>query len=228
MELRQVMRTTPSTREFTDESVPDEVVAQILEVARFAPNGGNRQTWHVILLKDAEIRRRIRELYVLCWREYKAHVNAGLVAFAPVDHGQWTGPALDLDEARATPAPMAFADHLDDVPVLLLIVVELAGLAVMDNGLDRQSIIGGASVYPFVQNILLAARDAGLGGVLTTVLAREESAVKALLDIPDGHALAGLLALGHPAKSITTLRRAAVEDFTTIDRFDGPTLKTTQ
>ena len=228
MELRQVMRTTPSTREFTDESVPDEVVAQILEVARFAPNGGNRQTWHVILLKDAEIRRRIRELYVLCWREYMAHVNAGLVAFAPVDHGQWTGPALDLDEARATPAPMAFADHLDDVPVLLLIVVELAGLAVMDNGLDRQSIIGGASVYPFVQNILLAARDAGLGGVLTTVLAREESAVKALLDIPDGHALAGLLALGHPAKSITTLRRAAVEDFTTIDRFDGPTLKTTQ
>ncbi|MET0919679.1 MAG: nitroreductase family protein, partial [Acidimicrobiia bacterium] len=83
MELREVMRTTPATRTFTDEPVPDATVREILEVARFAPSGGNRQTWRVIVLQDREVRRQIRDLYVLSWREYTAHVNAGLVAFAP-------------------------------------------------------------------------------------------------------------------------------------------------
>jgi len=221
MELREVMRTTPATREFTAEPVPDEVIRDILDVARFAPSGGNRQAWHVVVLRDPATRTRIRDLYVSSWREYMAHVHAGLVAFAPLDNGKWTGPAVDLEQARATPAPMEFSDHLDQVPVLLLLVVELAGLAVLDNGLDRQSIIGGASVYPFAHNVLLAARDAGLGGVMTTALARQEPAVKELLGIPDGFALAALLALGHPAKPVTKLRRSTVEAFTTVDRFDG-------
>jgi nitroreductase len=222
MELREVMRTTPATREFTPEPVDDEVVASLLEVARFAPSGGNRQGWHVIVLKDPELRRHVRDLYVVSWREYMAHVHAGLVAFAPIDHGNWTGPAVDLEAARATPAPMAFADHLDRAPVLLALWVELAALAVIDNGLGRQSIAGGGSIYPFGHNILLAARDLGLGGVMTTALARQEPAVKELLGVPDGYALAGLLALGHPAHQVTRLRRAPVEEFTTVDHFAGP------
>jgi len=221
MELRTVMRTTPATREFTDEPVGDEVVHAILDTARFAPSGGNRQGWQVILLRDPQVRARVRDLYVLAWREYTAHLRAGLVPFAPLDDGRWSGPAVDLDEARATPSPMPFADHLDEVPVLLAVVVELSQLAVVDNGLDRQSIVGGASVYPFCHNVLLAARDAGLGGVITTVLCRQEPAVKELLGIPDGHALAALVALGHPVREITRLRRAAVEEFTSVDRFDG-------
>jgi nitroreductase len=221
VELREAMRSTPATREFTAEAVPDEVLYSILEVARFAPSGGNRQGWHVVVLKDPALRAHIRDLYVIAWREYMAHVAQGLVPFAPLDGGRWAGPAIDLDEARATPAPMPFSDHLDRVPVLLVLVVELAALAVMDNGLDRQSIVGGGSVYPFAHNILLAARDAGLGGVLTTVLCREESAVRDVLGIADGHAVAGLVALGHPVKQITRLRREPVEGFTTIDRVDG-------
>jgi nitroreductase len=222
MELRAVMQTTPSVREFTDEPVPDGVVHSLLDVARFAPNGGNRQGWQVIVLKDPEVRRRIRELYVQAWREYMAHLYAGLVAFAPLDNGRYTGPAIDLEQARSTPAPMPFSDHLDEVPVLLLVVVELAELAVMDNGLDRQSIVGGASVYPFVHNVLLAARDVGLGGVMTTALCRQEPAVKELLGIPDGFALAALVALGHPVSTVTKLKRKPVQSFTRVDRFDGP------
>lgn len=216
-----MLRTTPATRDFTDEPVPDEVLHAILEVARFAPSGGNRQGWHVIVLQDPAVRARIRDLYVLSWREYMAHVNRGLVAFAPIDDGNWTGPAVDLEEARATPAPLPFADHLDQVPVLLVLVVELAALATVDNGLGRQSIAGGGSVYPFGHNVLLAARDAGLGGVMTTVLARQEPAVKEALGIPDGYAVAAMLALGHPKKVVTKLRRRTVEEFTTVDRFDG-------
>ena len=223
MELRAVMQTTPSVRDFTDEPVPDVVVHSILDAARFAPNGGNRQAWRVIVLKDPALRIRIRELYVIAdWREYMAHVSAGLVAFAPLDGGRFTGPAIDLDQARQTPAPMPFSDHLEEVPVLLLIVAELAELAVMDNGLDRQSIVGGASVYPFAHNVLLAARDAELGGVMTTALCRQEPAVKELLGIPDGFAVAALIALGHPKKVVTKLRRRPVEEFSRLDRFDGP------
>ena len=153
MELRDVMRTTPATREFTAEPVTDEQLFAILDVARFAPSGGNRQAWRVIVLRDEETRRRIRDLYVLGWREYMAHVAAGLVAFAPIDHGSWSGPAVDLEKARATPSPLPFADHLDQVPVLVLLLAELSGLAVLDNGLDRQSIVGVPSRPPLTPTV---------------------------------------------------------------------------
>jgi nitroreductase len=221
VELYDVMRTTPATRAFTDEPVGDAVLYRMLDHARFAPSGGNRQGWRVIVLRDQATRVRIRELYQLGWREYVEHVRRGLVPFAPREHGRWPGPAIDLAAARDTPAPNEFADHLEHVPVLLLIVAELGALATVDNGLDRQSIVGGASIYPFCHNLLLAARNEGLGGVLTSVLARQEPAVRELLGIPDWFAVAGLMALGHPAKVITKLRRAAVGEFAVVDRFDG-------
>jgi nitroreductase len=222
------MRTTPATRAFTDEPVEDAVLYRMLDNARFAPSGSNRQAWRVIILRDPAVRLRIRELYQLGWREYMGHVRQGLVPFAPRDHGRWTGPAIDLAQARTVPAEpgpaTAFGDDLEHLPVVLVIVAELGLLACLDNGLDRQSIIGGGSVYPFCHNLLLAARNEGLGGVLTSVLAREEPAVRELLNIPDGFGLAGLMGLGHPQKVITKLRRGPVEDFTTIDRFDGTAL----
>ncbi len=222
MELYEAMRTTPATRAFTEEAVPDEILHRILDHARFAPSGGNRQGWHVVVLRDPEIRRRIQELYGLSWREYMAHVDEGLVPFAPREQGRWTGPAVDLEAAREVARPHEFADKLASVPVLLLLVADLAALACVDNGLGRQSIIGGGSVYPFGHNILLAARNEGLGGVMTSVLARQEQAVRELIGIPDDHAVAGLIALGHPERTIRRLRRRPVEEFTTVDRFDGP------
>ena len=222
MELYDAMRTTPATREFTGEPVPDEVVHRILDNARFAPSGGNRQGWRVIVVRDPAVRRAVRDAYGLGWREYMAHVRVGQVPFAPLEQGSWSGPAVDLEEARRTEAPNPFADHLDTVPVLLMVWVELAALATVDNGLGRQSIAGGGSVYPFCHNVLLAARNEGLGGVMTTVLAREEQAMRELVGAPADHALAALVALGHPAKQVSKLRRRAVEEFTTVDRFDGP------
>jgi nitroreductase len=222
VELYDAMRTTPATRTFTEEPVDDAVLYRMLDNARFAPNGGNRQGWKVIILKDPAIRTRIRELYQLGWREYTEHGRQGLVPFAPKDNGRWTGPAIDLAAAREIPAPNEFGDNLEHVPALLLILAELGALATVDNGLDRQSIIGGGSIYPFCHNLLLAARNEGLGGVLTSVLAREEPAVLEMLGIPVGFGIAGLMALGHPVKVITKLRRSPVEDFTVLDRFDGP------
>ncbi|MGI8815385.1 MAG: nitroreductase family protein [Pseudonocardia sp.] len=221
VELYDAMRSTPATRAFTDEPVDDAVLHRMLDNARFAPNGGNRQGWSVIVLNDPAIRLRIRELHQLGWREYTAHVREGLVPFAAIDKGHWRGPAVDLAKARDTPADQEFGDHLEHVPVLLLIVADLGLLAALDNGLDRQSIVGGGSIYPFCHNLLLAARNEGLGGVLTTSIVRKELVVRELLGIPEGFAVAGLMALGRPVKVITKLRRAAVEEFTVVDRFDG-------
>ena len=108
------------------------------------------------------------------------------------------------------------------MPVLLAIVVELDTLAAVDRDLDRYSFVGAASVYPFVWNLLLAAREEGLGGVLTTMVIREEPEVLAALGAGPGSAVAALVALGHPTRTYSKLTRAPVASFTTVDRVDGP------
>lgn len=223
MELSEVMRTTAACREFTYEPVDPEALQRVLDTARFAPSGGNRQPWRVVRIESLSIRQEIAHLYSLSWREYWAHVERGLVPFAPGDNGLWDGPAVDLDVARERPAPDAFGDQLASVPVMLVLLAHLGSLAVTDNGLGRQSIVGGASVYPFGHNILLAARAEGLGGVMTTVLCRQEEAVKELLGVPQAFAVAALIVLGHPVKQVTRLRRRPVERFTFVDRFEEAT-----
>ena len=120
--------------------------------------------------------------------------------------------------------PDAFADTFDEVPVLLLVLVELGVLSVTDNHLDRQSFVGGGSVYPFVQNILLGARNEGLGSLLATLVVRQEEELRPIFEIPDTHAIAAVVAIGTPRKVITKLSRRPVEEFARIDRFDGPPL----
>ena len=222
MELSEVMRTTAAAREFTSAPVDDTVLHRILDNARFAPSGGNRQGWDVIVVRDPAVRTAVRDLCVLGWREYVAHVAEGLVPFAPAADGKWTGPAVDLDAARAVEHPAAFVDTLDTVPVMLVVTARLDQLAVLDNGLDRQSIVGGGSIYPFVQNLALAARNEGLGAAVTTFLVRQEPAARDVLHLPVGVAIASLVAMGYPVKQVTKLRRRAVEEFAHVDAYDGP------
>ena len=221
MQLVEAMRTTPSTRQFTDDDLPDDVLYEILERARFAPNGGNRQAWRLIVVRDAGTKARLAELYDLGMREYAAHAAAGLVPFVAAEAHHRTEAAVDLEAARDAPVAMD-TSYLARVPVLLVILLDLSNCSAVDSGLDRLSIAAGASVYPFAHNILLAARDAGFGGHFTSVLARQEPAVRELLGIPNHFALATMLPLGRPAREITRLRRAAVERFATRERFDGP------
>ncbi len=221
------MRTSGAARAFTDEPVGHETLYRILDNARFAPSGGNQQPWVVLVVEDPARRRKIRDLAQLGWREYKAQVDAGLRPFAPGPDGRWPGPGVDLAQARATPAPMSFIDGLDEVPALLVVAVRLTALAVMDADLDRQSIVGGGSIYPFVHNILLAARAEGLGGTMTTFIARSDAEATALLGVPPDHAIAATVALGRPVRQVTRLRRHPVEQFTHIDSWTGPPLRPT-
>jgi nitroreductase len=125
------------------------------------------------------------------------------------------------DAALALSQPDGFPESLDRVPVMLVILADLTALAATDRDLDRYQIAGGASIYPFVWNILLAAHERGVGGVMTTVAIRNESGVLNALEVPPNFAVASIVALGYPAKTVTKLTRRAVGDFTTVDAFVG-------
>jgi len=220
MDLQEAMRTTFACREFTDDPVSDEVLHRILDVARFAPSGGNRQGGHVVVVRDKGVRQRLGELCGPTLRLYAAQVAAGESPFNTV-----VPSAVDVATALDTPTDrFALFEHLGDVPVALVISVDLAAVASMDKDLDRVGLVTGASIYPLVWNILLAARAEGLGGVVTTAVVPAEEEVRRLLDLPDTHAVAALIPLGVPVRQLTRLKRRPVEDFTTVDRFDGPPL----
>jgi nitroreductase len=147
------------------------VLERLLDTARFAPSGGNRQGWRVIVVKDRAKRRALRELYLDGWYEYLAMASAGLVPMNPLaDRAAEAAAASHATEfAEAGKARPGFAETLDTAPALLLILADLAVLATVDRDLPRYTFVGGASIYPFVWSLLLAARTEGLGGVTTTV-----------------------------------------------------------
>jgi nitroreductase len=228
VELIDALRTTGAVRDFLDVEVSDATVYRVLETARFAPNGGNRQAWRVIVVKDHDLRRAMRDVYLPGWYEYLAQVKAGLTPWAVVTDRELerqavaNSPIIAEDAARG---PGGFAEHFDQVPVMVALLADFSKLATVDRDADHYTLVGGASIYPFAWSILLAAREEGLAGVMTTMVVRDEVAVKELLGVPDDVTVAGVLALGHPVHQPTRLRRDPVESFATIDRFDGAPLE---
>jgi nitroreductase len=225
VELYDALMTTRAMRRFTDEPVSDETVAALLEVARFAPSGGNRQGWRVVLVKDPDVRRRLRDLYLDGWYDYLAMRAAGLTPWSPVADRAIEATAIThAATLREQATPTGFAEQLDRVPALVAILVELDALAAVDRDLGRYTFAGAASLYPFAWSVLLAARAEGLGGVMTTMAIRREPEALAALGAPDGYALAAMLAIGHPVRTFTKLTRAPVASFATVDRVDGEAL----
>jgi nitroreductase len=228
VELIEALRTTGTVRDFLDTPVPDATVHRLLDTARFAPNGGNRQAWRVVVVKDRSLRRALRDLYLPGWYQYLAQAAAGLTPWAVVTDRQLERETVLGVPAMATDpddAPAGFAEHLDQVPVMVVLLADLARLSTVDRDCGHYTMVGGASIYPFAWSLLLAARAEGLAGVMTTMVVREEEAVKELLGVPDGVSVVGLLALGEPVSQPTRLRRGPVESFATVDRFDGPPLR---
>lgn len=216
-DLHEVMRCAPATRNFTDQAVPREALERALDSARFAPSGGNRQGWRVVVVTDPDTRRRLRELYEQPWQDYMIKTGGR----AALDAGEQSG--LSAGRLRMLRDADEFARRFDEVPVHLVLLVELDSLAITDAELDRPSIIGGASVYPFVQNLLLGLRSEGLGAAFTTLLAPAEKAIAELLEIPEGLAFAGHVSVGYRADPWPKrLRRNPVADFTFAERYGEP------
>jgi nitroreductase len=215
-----VLKTTFAGRQFTDEAVTDEDVAAILDVARFASSGGNAQPWRVVAVRDAETKRTILSSATDTVRRYVAQQRAGERGFTTVVPSRVTHAdvAAVPDEAVSWYAALAAA------PVLLVIGVDLGLVASVDAGLERVGVVSGASIYPFVQNILLTARARGLSAVLTTFAVAAEGTVRDLLRLPPTVALAAFVPLGHPQKVITKLTREPVSSFAHWESWDGPTI----
>jgi nitroreductase len=222
VELYEAMRTTAATREFADEPLPDEVLARILDNARFAPSGGNRQGAHIVVVRDRATRERLAELNEPAVRRYVAQSKAGETPWSSLHPATPTA-----EEIAATRVPHAFTEPLLTAGAVLVVLVDLDAVASTDQDLDRVGLVSGASVYPLVWNILLSARAEGYGGVITTMAVAEEPAVLDLIGAPAGYALACVVPLGKPAHQPTRLKRRPVSDFVTLERFAGEPLRVT-
>jgi nitroreductase len=216
MELYDVMRTTFAARDYTGDPLPDEFLYGILENARFAPSGGNRQGNRVIVVRDPETRNRLAQLAEPAAKRYVAQVQAGESPWNTI-----VPTKVTAEEIENTPASPTLIEPCRTASVVLVFIVDLKVVASVDQDLDRIGVISGASIYPFVWNVLLAARQAGFGGTITTVAVAQEPKVQALLNIPSDHAVAAIVPLGRPVKQLTRLRRRSVEEIATRERFDG-------
>ncbi len=216
MDLYDVMRTTFAAREFTADPLPDDVLFTILDRARFAPSGGNRQGWRVIAVRERATREALAALSVPAAKRYAAQLQAGENPWNAVDPS-----SVDAVTIERTPAPARLTEPLRRAPVVLVICVDLKVVAATDQDLARQGVVSGASIYPFAWNILLAARREGFAGTITTLAVAEEPAIKQLLGIPDHVAVCAVMPLGRPTRSLTRLRRKAVSEFAMRERWDG-------
>lgn len=209
MELSEAMRSTGTCRYFSDRYIEDEVFYQAFDNARFGPQGGNRQPVRWVVVRDAETKKRLAELYLPYWEAYYSAVVDGSKAVGAV-------PA-SVESANY------FAQHLAEVPALIAVCAEMDGLHPTDHELGRLSVVGGASIYPTVQNLTLALREQGVASALTTLLCAEEPAVRELLHIPDGFITAAHVAVGYPTKGFPRkLTRSSVEEIAFLDSFDTP------
>jgi nitroreductase len=216
MELYDVMRSTAAIREFTDDPLPDDVLARILDNARFAPSGGNRQGAHLVLVTDRATREALAELNKPAVRRYVAQSKAGETPWNPL-----APPGPSAEEIAATEVPSYFVTPVLTAAVVVVVCVDLSAVAATDQELDRVGLVAGASVYPLVWNLLLAARQEGFGGTFTTMAIAQEPQVKQLLGVPEHYAVAAVVPLGRPVKQPTKLRRQPVAEFVTRERFDG-------
>jgi nitroreductase len=191
MKLYEAMRTQRAVRRLKSEPIADEVLQRILQAATWAPSGANNQPWRVIVVRDAEKRAALGELYGPLWKQYEEGARNNIAHL--------TGDALNRQE-RALDAAIHLGDHFGAAPVILVFCFDPGRMAITDAGLERPSVVGGGSLYPAVQNALLACRVEGVGCTLTTLLCFREAEVKALLEIPDDWYTCAHVPLGYPER----------------------------
>ncbi len=221
MDLIDAMRSQPANRFYEPDPIPEDVLYRAVDAARFGPQGGNRQPVRFLIVTDPAKKAQLAEWYMQPWSVYYEQASSA-------------GEALEAEsgDTKATKAVMSkasvvaanhFAENLANVPAIIVACADLAETHPTDTDLDRLSIVGGASVYPVVQNLCLSLRNEGVATTLTTLLCMFEPQVKDLLGIPDDLATACHIAAGYPSKPFPTkLTRHPVEEIAFLDSFDRP------
>jgi nitroreductase len=216
MELYDVMRTTFSAREFTADPLPDDVLAKILDHARFAPSGGNRQGWKIIVVRDQKTKDELARLSGIAAKRYAAQAANGESPWNTIDP-----PRVDAATIESTQPPPRLTEPIMKAPVVLVICVDLKMVASIDQELTRVGIVSGGSIYPMAWNILMGARHEGFGGTITTLAVAQEPKIQALLGLPKHVAVCSVMPLGRPTKRLTKLKRRPVADYAMRERWGG-------
>jgi nitroreductase len=189
IDLYDAMSTLRAVRRLRTDPVPPDVLERVLQAACWAPTGGNQQPWKVIVITDPEVKQRLQDIYRPEWERYVMGFMDRLEAQPDEVIERWL---------KVKNAGDHLANHLQQAPVILLFCANPAAMAITDAKLDRVSMVGGGSVYPSVQNTMLACVAEGLGCTLTTLHCKREPEVKELLDIPDSWATVALVPIGYP------------------------------
>lgn len=213
-DLFEAVHSLRSVRHFRADPVPDAVLRHILEAATRAPSARNVQPWFFLAVRDPPVKRALAALYLTAWqraRRYTAQVDAD----------------ADICE-RPDYAPMMravdwLATHLDRVPVIVLALLDTAQLGTLadEHGTIVAPQSAYASIFPAVQNLMLAARGLGVGSTLTTVYASVEADMRAVLGIPPTVHIASLIPLGYPRRPFRVTRRKSLDEVVFLDRWGG-------
>ncbi len=207
----EAMHTCRAIRYLKPDPVPDELIRKILDAAIRAPNGSNRQSWHFLVIKDAATRKMLQEHYKRAFEAY-----AAMTASAPPRPGV---SVATMERIRKSAVHLA--DHLHEAPVLIMpLLVNEQGTIRGDGPLQsmaRKSIY--SSIYPAVQNILLACRALGLGACLTTLHLMYEEEIAKVLGFPPNVESMCLIPIGWPAAKLGSVTRVPVEEVSSLDRY---------
>ena len=205
------MSTLRAVRRLRADPIPDDVLERVLQAAAWAPTGGNVQPWRVVVVREAGLKQRLGELYAARWTAYSSQHRSQLEG-AP--------DALRASQEKILKSGDHLAQHFAETPVVFVFCFNPKAMAITDAKLDRISVVGGASIYPAVQNLLLGCRAEGLGCVLTTLLCECEAEVREILDIPEPWGTAAAVPVGYPArKGHGPISRRPVAKLAYADRF---------
>jgi len=189
-------------RRLKPDPVSDELIEKLIEAATKAPSGGNTQPWNFVVIRNASTKKKIGEWYLDAW-------NKTYVA------GTDGGKKLPADGARMYKASDHLARNMQDVPVMILVCARNAPAAGSPSGGHY------GSIFPAIQNLLLAALGLGLGASLTTLHKLHDQELKELLGIPERAETVALIPIGHPIGKYGPTTRRPVAKVTYWERWEG-------
>lgn len=204
-ELLDGIATTRAIRRFRPDPIPDEDLSAILFAATRAPSGSNRQLFRFVVLRDGPVAVQAKALLGQAfrdgWNQKRSHDG----------YDQGSGAVANSPKARQAQAMQHFVDHFEDIPVVVLPCTKPR----------HRSLIDGASIYPACQNLLLAARALGYGGVLTGWHGAVEAPLRALVGLPDEYVFAATIPLGRPQGNHGPVRRLPISELVFDDAWEG-------
>ncbi|MBA2283775.1 MAG: nitroreductase family protein [Actinomycetota bacterium] len=206
-DMLHLLRTTRAIRRFTDEPLTDDELWAVLDAAQHGPSGGNIQPWQFLVLTDGDAKAAVAAVYRRAYDRYETALLAGLPPFRT--------PEAEASFHRSVRASRHLAEHLQEAPAIVCVLVP-DGLDLTMHDDEGPLDIGHpcASVYPAVQNLLVAARALGIGGTLTTVARVEHDDLRSAAGIPDRYGLAALVPLGRPRGEFSQPVRRPVDAVT--------------